>query len=137
VDRLLYGVNDRFFTLISQLSNDVESLLVADHGPTDSPRRLFLVRYVVTGGASGESNRPIFKNELTGYDCEVETDYPTQKADLERLQSVMESSMFGHSEVLVTRAKVHNTRTGREATVKVLVSKGLVAELVDLYQFAW
>ena len=93
---LAYELSQLFFSITFQPEEDVEPLLVADHTSSGSPHRLFLVRYVVGEGTGGEGGRPIFKNELTGYDYEQQIAYPTQKkTQLDRLQSLLESFVYG------------------------------------------
>ena len=88
-------------------------------------------------GEGGENKRPIFKNELTGYDYEMKLTYPTQRDGLEGLQSIMESSMYGSTDSVLSRAVAQNMSSESEKIVKVIVSEALVARLVGLYNFAW
>ena len=100
-ESVLYRLSDRFHGFLFQQKEDAEPVLVIDQTASSSPRRLFCVRYIVGQGAGGESSRPIFRSELTAYDYETKTMYPTQKVRLERLQAVMEYAMYGQSETLV------------------------------------
>jgi len=59
-----------------------------------------------------ESKRPVFKNELTGYDYEMKLTYPTQRERLEKLQSIMESFMYAPTEATLWRVPVRNQSAG-------------------------
>lgn len=85
----------------------------------------------------GESKRAVFKDELTGYDYETKLRYPTQRVQLDALQSNLELSMYGSSEAEVLKAQIENAATTERRLVKVIVSDALIARLVDLYQFGW
>jgi len=92
---------------------------------------------VIGEGAGGESKRPIFKNELTGYDYEMKLTYPTQERHLEELQSIMELYMYAPTEAKLSRIVVRNLSTGAERPVKAIISEELVSRLVNLYEYAW
>jgi hypothetical protein len=136
MDPLAYSLNDSFHRLLIAGEQGVEPLLIADRNPRDSPQRIFLVRYVI-GEGGGESKRAIFKDELTGYDYEMRLTYPTQKARLDALQSILEPSMYGSSEAQLSRATVENSSTKEQRPIKAIVSETLVAKLVSLYGFGW
>ena len=99
-------------TSCSNQSHGVEPILIADQVPSGLPCRFFPVWYVIGEGASGESNRPVFMNELTGYDYESRLIHPTQKEHLEEVQSIMESYMHASG-------------------------GAVLSGLVDLYEYAW
>jgi len=132
-----YEVSDRFHTFLFEQEQGVEPILIADQEPVGEPHRLFLVRYVLGEGGGGESKRPIFKNELTGYDYEMKLTYSTQRDHLEKLQSVMESFMYAPTEATLSKAPVRNQSVAAERPIKVIISKELVAKLIDLYEYAW
>lgn len=113
----------------------MEPIVIANQ--PGEPRRLFLVRYVLGEGGGGESKRPIFKNELTGYDYEMKLTYPTQMDRLERLQSTMESFMYAPTEAMLSKAVVRSQSDPAERPIKVIISEELVAKLIELYQYAW
>lgn len=98
METLVYRLSDSFLRLLFTEEHGVEPLLIADRGPGNFPRRIFLVRYIIGEGGGGESKRPIFKDELTRYDYELNLTYPTQRVKLEALQSTLELSMYGSSE---------------------------------------
>ncbi len=133
----VYRVSDGFFKLLFVEERGVEPLLVVDQNPEQPPQRIFLVRYVVGEGGGGESRRPVFKDELTGYDYEMKLIYPTQRVQLDALQSSLEPSMYGSSEAEMLKAKIENAATAERRVVKVIVSDALIARLVGLYQFGW
>jgi len=112
---------------------DAEPLLIVDQA--SMPRRLFVVRYNIGGG--GEFSRPLYKKELTGYDCEIGLLYPTQTARLDTLQDMIESQTYGSSETILTRIIIRDTSTGENLTLKAAISNALVEKLVGLYEFAW
>jgi len=132
-----YEVSDRFHTFLFEQEQGVEPILIADQEPVGEPHRLFLVRYVLGEGGGGESKRPIFKNELTGYDYEMKLTYSTQRDHLEKLQSAMESFMYAPKEATLSKAPVRNQSAAAERPIKVIISKELVAKLIDLYEYAW
>ena len=115
----------------------VEPLLPADRDPGNSPQRIFLVRYVIVEGAGAESGRAVFKDELTGYDYEMKMLYPTQRVQLESLQSTLEPSMYGSPGAQLSRVMTENVSTKEQRPIKVVVSETLVAKLVALYAYAW
>ena len=78
-----------------------------------------------------------FKDELTGYDYEMKMLYPTQKTQLEALQSTLEPSMYGSPGAQLSRAMTENMSTREQRPIKVVVSETLVAKLVGLYAYAW
>jgi hypothetical protein len=112
-------------------------LLIGDQVITASPRRLFLVRYVVGEGGGGESKRPIFKNELTGFDYEMKITYATQTERLEGLQQTMEVYMYASSNAKLSKVTVRNLTSSEEMQIRAIISEGLVSKLVDLYEYAW
>ncbi len=134
---LVYRVSDGFFKLLFVEERGVEPLLAVDQNPDQGPQRIFLVRYVVGEGGGGESKRPVFKDELTGYDYETKLTYPTQRVQLDALQSSLELSMYGSSEAQMLKAQIENSATAERRLVKVIVSEALIARLVGLYQFGW
>lgn len=131
-DRAKYIVSDSFYFLL--MDQDSESVLIEDDELGRSPRRLFVVKYVL--GAVGENSRLIFKNELTGYDFEQQIVYPTQKAQLDQLQTALERFAYGSPETRMSRVEIENSK-GQRATVKLIISHELVSELMGMYQFAW
>lgn len=133
----VFHLSDPFHRLLFTDERGVEPLLIADHEPGKRPQRIFLVRYIVGEGGAGESKRPIFKDELTGYDCETQETYHTQKIRLEALQSTLESSMYGSSDAQLSKVIVENISTGEQRPIKALVSESLVEKLVALYGFGW
>lgn len=100
-------------------------------------QRIFLVRYIIGEGGGGESKRLIFKDELTGYDYELNLTYPTQRVKLDALQSTLELSMYGSSEAQWSKATVENISTKEQRPIKAVVSESVVARLVALYGYAW
>jgi uncharacterized protein YoaH (UPF0181 family) len=92
---------------------------------------------LVAEGAGGEGGRPIFKNELTGYDYEMKLTYSTQTENLDRLQTVMEAGMYASSAAFLTRALIRNLSTGQERYMKAIISGKLVSEIAVLYRYAW
>jgi len=137
VETWVYRLSDNFLRLLFTEEHGVEPLLIADRGPGNSPRRIFLVRYIIGEGGGGESKRPIFKDELTGYDYELNLTYPTQRVKLEALQSTLELSMYGSSEAQLSRATAENFSTKEQRPIKAVVSESVVARLVALYGYAW
>ncbi len=115
----------------------MEPLLAADRHPDKSPQRIFLVRYVIGEGGGEESKRPIFKDELTGYDYEAQLRYPTLRVQLDALQSSLELSMYGSSEAEMAKTQIENATSKERRSIKVIVSEALVARLIGLYPFAW
>lgn len=112
---MVYDLSDHFYSILFQSEHGVEPILIADQVPSGLPRRFFLVRYVTGDGAGEESNRPVFKNELTGYDYAMKLIHPTQKEHLEELQSIMESYMYVSSGAVLSRIVVRHLSTGLEA----------------------
>jgi hypothetical protein len=92
---------------------------------------------VLSQSLGGESSCPIYRNELTAYDYETKTIYPTQKTRLEELQTIMESAMYGRPEGQQVRVLVQDESTGSKKPIKVLVSETLFTQLVSLYDYAW
>lgn len=135
MEPLVYQLSGRFHSLLFQEEQGVEPIVIANQ--PGEPRRLFLVRYVLGEGGGGESKRPIFKNELTGYDYEMKLTYPTQMDRLERLQSTMESFMYAPTEAMLSKAVVRSQSDPAERPIKVIISEELVAKLIELYQYAW
>jgi len=112
---------------------DGEPLLIVDQ--TSMPKRIFLVRYYI--GGDGEFSRPLYKKELTGYDCEIGLLYPTQTTRLDTLQDLVESQTYGSSETVLSRIIIRDASTGENVTLKALISDALLEKLVGLYEFAW
>lgn len=137
MEKGVYRLSDSFLRRLFIEENGVEPLLIADRDPDDSPQRVFLVRYVVGEGGGGESKRPIFKDELTGYDYESQVVYPTQRVRLEPLQSTLELSMFAAPEAQLSRTRAENISTKEQRPIKAIVSEILVARLIGLYGFGW
>ena len=135
--RSAYEVSERFNSILFRPERGIEPLLIADQYSSGSTCRLFLVRYVIGEGAGGESKRPVFKNELTGYDHESKLTYPTQEKHLEELQSIIESHMYAPTEAKLSRIVVRNLSTGAERPVKAIISEELLSRLVNLYEYAW
>ena len=132
----VYELSNQFHTFLFRAERGVEPIMVTDQTPVKGPRRLFLVRYVL-GEGGGESKRPIFENELTGYDYELKMTYPTQKDHLDRLQPLMEAFMYASTQAMLSKGLIRNQSTAEERPIKVIISEELVAELVDLYEYAW
>ena len=86
-------------------------------------------------GAVGENARLIFKDELTGYDYEQQITYPTQKEQLDYLQSLLESFAYGSFQTL-SNVEIRNSRN-QKVTIRVITSNDLVSSIIGLYQFAW
>ncbi len=133
----VWSISDGFYRLLFAEERGVEPLLVADRSPDKSPQRIFLVRYVIGEGGGGESERPIFKDELTGYDYEAQLRYPSLRVQLDRLQSSLELSMYGSSEAEMVKTQIENAISKERRSIKVIVSEALVARLIGLYPFAW
>jgi hypothetical protein len=128
-------VSDEFFGRVFRNEQGVESLVILDYPAWGRPRRLFLVKYVL--GGSGENARPILKNELTGYDSETLFMYPTQFDQLENLQSVLESSMYGQEGAELSTVMLQSRSTGAVNVAKTVISESLVTNLIALYHYAW
>jgi hypothetical protein len=137
MEPLVYRISENFHKRMFVGERGVESLLIADRNSANSPQRIFLVRYVIVEGAGAEGSRAVFKEELTGYDYEMKMLYPTQKVQLEMLQSTLEPSMYGSPEAQLSRGMTENTSTKEQRPIKVIVSETLVAKLVALYGYAW
>ena len=137
MEPLVYRISGNFHKRLFVDERGVEPLLIADRDPTNSPQRIFQVRYVVVEGAGAEGSRAVFKDELTGYDYEMKMLYPTQKVQLEALQSTLEPSMYGSPEAQLSRVMAENASTKEQRPIKVVVSETLVAKLVGLYGYAW
>lgn len=137
MEPLVYRISESFHKRLFVDERGVEPLLIADRNPANSPQRIFLVRYVIVKGAGAESSRAVFKDELTGYDYEMKMLYPTQKVQLEALQSTLEPSMYGSPETQLSRVMAENLSTKEQRPIKAIVSESLVAELVALYGYAW
>ena len=129
MDRQNYVVSDLFYSLLA--NDDSKPVLIVDD--VSSPRRVFLVKYVL--GAVGENARLIFRNELTGYDYEQQIIYPTQKEQLDYLQSLLESFAYGSFQTL-SNVEIGNSRN-QKVTIRVITSNDLVSAIIDLYKFAW
>jgi hypothetical protein len=132
-----YVVSDRFYRRVFYSEQGVEPVLVADAKPENDPKVLFLVRYFIGEGAGGEIRRPIFKNELSGYDYVSALDYPAQDTRLENLQFLIESHMYGAVAGTLVTSPIQSKTTGQIRQVKVIISAELVEELMRTYDFAW
>ncbi len=132
MDSAFYSLPSAFYKLIFTDDGGVEPLLVADREPGNLPQRIFIVRYVVGASEGGESRRPIFKAELAGCDCESKLTYQREKVDLDALQSILESFMYGSPEAQLSRFMVENPSTKERRPVKVVVSESLAAKLGNL-----
>jgi len=132
-----YRVSADFHKMVFLEEPGVEPLLIVDRQPQNSPQRIFMVRYIIGEGGGEEGRRPIFKDELTGYDCESNATYHTQKVDLENLQATLEPFMYGSHEAQYCKAMLENVSTGEQRPIKAIVSEKLVARLVDLYGYGW
>jgi hypothetical protein len=137
MEPLVYRISENFHKRMFVDERGVEPLLITDRDPANSPQRIFLVRYVIVEGADAEGSRAVFKDELTGYDYEMKTLYPTQKGQLDALQSTLEPSMYGSPEARLSRVMTENISTKERRPIKVAVSETLVAKLVGLYTYAW
>ncbi len=137
MEPLVYRISENFHKHLFVDERGVEPLLIADHDPGNSPQRIFLVRYVIVEGAGAEGSRAVFKDELTGYDYEMKMLYPTQRAQLESLQSTLESWMYGSPETQLSRVMAESLSTKEQRPIKAMVSESLVADLVALYGYAW
>ena len=126
-------VSSKLHSMLYSKNEDAEPLLIVDQ--MSMPRRLFVVWYYVGGG--GEFSRPLYKKDLTGYDCEIGLLYPTQTTRLDTLQDLVESQTYGSSETILSRIIIRDASTRGNLTLKALVSKLLVEKLVALYDFAW
>jgi hypothetical protein len=132
LEQLRYAVSDLFY---AQLFNqDSELLLIVDGEADGVPEKMFVVRYIL--GSAGEHSRPIFRNELTGYDYEQQIIYPKQNVDLEPLQSTIEALAYGSPKSRLVHVKIGNSK-GKTATVKVIISNELVSKIINVYQYAW
>ena len=129
MDRQGYVVSDSFYSLL--VNDDSNPILIVDE--LSAPRGMFLAKYAI--GAVGENARLIFKNELTGYDYEQQITYPTQKEQLDYLQSLLESFAYGSFQTL-SNVEIGNSRN-QKVTIRVITSNDLVSAIIDLYQFAW
>ena len=129
MDRQKYVVSDFFYTLL--VNDDSHPVLIVDE--LRAPRRMFLAKYDV--GAVGEDARLMFKNELTGYDYEQQITYPTQKEQLDYLQSLLESFAYGSFQTL-SNVEIGNSRN-QKISIRVITSIDLVSAIIGLYQFAW
>jgi hypothetical protein len=129
LERLRYVVLDSFYSL--PMDHDSEPIIIVDGDSHSSPRRLFVVKYVLA--SADENSRLIFKNQPTGYDYEQQIIYPIQKSQLDHLQSVMETFAYGSANKL---ARVENPK-GEFATGRVIISNELVSEIIGTYHFAW
>ena len=130
MDRQNYVVSDLFYSLLA--NDDSKPVLIVDD--VSSPRRVFLVKYVL--GAVGENARLIFRNEPTGYDYEQQVIYPTQRAQLDQLQGLLESAAYGSHQTRLSHVEIENS-SNQKVTIKVIISNELVSAIIDLYQFAW
>ncbi len=75
---MVHDLSDHF-SILFQSEHGVEPILIADQISSGLPRPFFPVRYVIGGGAGGESSRPVFKNELTGYNYEMKLTHPHRR----------------------------------------------------------
>lgn len=133
----VYALADAFFRLLFAEANGSEPILIVDRAASNDPQRIFLVQYTISGAGSGESSRPILKDELTGYEYGSRTIYPTQRVGLEALQATIEPSMYGSSRVQLVKANAENVLTREKRPIKAIVSETLVERLIGLYRFAW
>jgi len=137
MDSMRCRVSADFHKLVFLQEPGVEPLLVVDNDSHNCPLRIFIVRYIIGEGGGEEGRRPIFKDELTGYDCESSTTYRTQRVDLENLQATMEPFMYGSHEADYCKVILENASTGEQRPIKAIVSEKLVASLVGLYGYGW
>jgi hypothetical protein len=133
----VYRISEVFHKRMFVDELGAEPLLIADRDPANFPQRIFLVRYVILEGAGAEGSRPVFKDELTGYDYEMKMLYPTQKVQLEALQSTLEPSLYASPDSQLSRFLAENMSTREQRPIKVVVSETSVAKLVGLYGYAW
>ncbi len=133
----VYELSKQLYSTLSQQDRGVEAILIADQAVTATPRRLFLVRYVIGKGGGGESKRPIFKNELTGFDYDMKVTYATQTERLESLQQTMEAYMYAPLKAKLSKVIVRDLTSTEEIEMKAIISEELVSKLVDLYEYAW
>ena len=129
MDRQKYVVSDSFYSLL--VNDNSNPILIVDK--LSSPLRMFLAKYAI--GAVGENTRLIFKNELTGYDYEQQITYPTQKEQLDYLQSLLESFAYGSLQTL-SNVEIGNSKN-QKVTIRVITSNDLVSSIIGLYKFAW
>jgi hypothetical protein len=130
-----FFLSDQFFGRVFSNEQGVEPLLIVDHASRQHPQRLFLVKYALIG--DGENARPILKHELTGYDVKTLLTYPTQVGQLDDLQPVLESFIYGPNEAQLSRVLLQNQSTGAQKVAKAIISEHLVLQLIALYQYAW
>jgi hypothetical protein len=132
-----YVVSERFLRRVFYSEQGVEPIIVSDGLPEADPKVMFLVRYIIGEGAGGEIRRPIFRSELAGYDYGARLDYPIQDRGLENLQFLMEPYIYGTAtgdrHVVIIQSPAPNS----SRSVKVIVSRQLVEELMRLYDYAW
>ena len=119
-----------FYSLIFN-QEDAEPILVFDRS---APTRLFLVRYII--GSGGENSRLIFCSEITGYDYNQQITYPTQKGNLDGLQGVLETFVYGSVNSELLRVDVEDGKRYVK-TVKAIISEDLVSRIITIYQYAW
>jgi hypothetical protein len=131
-----YELSDIFHKIMFS-RDEGEPILISDRVPSDHPRRIFLVKYAASEGGSVENRRPIFRNELTGYDYDMRLTYPTQRKNLDRLQFIMESYMYGSTEAQLLRVVAENMSKRAQTSIRAIVSEALVSKLAELYEFAW
>lgn len=137
MEAFAYALSDAFYKLLFAETNGSEPILVADQAASNNPQRIFLVHYTMSGAGSGESSRPILKDELTGYEYGTRTTYPTQRVGLEELQATIEPSMYKSPEVQLVKANAENVLTKEKRPIKAIVSETLIERLAGLYRFAW
>lgn len=132
MESLRYIVSDSFYSQL--FAKGSEPLLIVDGENNQTPEKVFVVRYTL--GSAGEYSRPIFKNELVGYDYDQQIIYPKQSNKLDSLQSTIEALAYGSPKSKLARVKVENSK-GETATVKVIISKELISKIINVYQYAW
>jgi len=130
-------VSERFLRRVFYSEQGVEPVIVSDALPEGGPMVMFLVRYIIGEGAGGEIRRPIFRNELVGYDYGAQLDYPVQDRGLENLQFLMEPYIYGTATGDRYLATIQSPAPNSSRSVKAIVSKQLVEELMRLYDYAW
>jgi len=137
MESMVFQLSARFHEFLFQREQEDEPLLVINHMSARGPGLVFCVRFTLGDGAGGENCRPIFRNELTAYDYDNKIMYPTQRARLEKLQTVMESAMYGQPGSLQAKVMVEDESVGTKIPAKAVISEELFSKLVDLYGYAW
>lgn len=106
LERLRYVVLDSFYSLL--MDHNLEPIIIVGGESHSSPRRLFVVKYVLA--SAGQNSRLVFRNELTGYDYEQQIVYRTQKTQLDHLQSVLETYAYGSANPQLARVEIETER---------------------------